>query len=154
VAQYLRIEPEKDLLLAFIEETDYPNKIWLEDDSYLENIILAAIENDDDETLGYIWGHWSEEDTLSAHIGVTPFCSVDWHSVFPKMLHVAEFLGARFVIAAFPHLRQAKALGRFVQRLGFEPYEDNPFKENFVYRRSIDGNLFPARPAAQEEAAN
>lgn len=146
--QWIRIEPNKGEIIRYIEDFDYPNKQWL-DDPWMLHETLACRISDEYGTVGFVWCHWVEDKTLSAHFGVLPGAAIDWPHLIDKMMDYADFLGADEIALSFDGVKRAKALARLAVSQGFTQDPDNPHGITNFYRRRTHGrNLQP--PEAPE----
>lgn len=138
MTQRLRIETDHGEILRYIEDFDYPNKVWLEN-PWMLNECIAGRVFDEYGTLGYIWGHWGDAGLLTVHVGLLPGTKLDWRGLFDEMMTIAYFLGADEIGLSFDGVPRAKALIRLVTSLGFTHDPENPYGVTNFYRRSTHG---------------
>lgn len=136
--QWIRIEPDKGEILRYIQDFDYPNKVWLDDPWLLHESLTCRI-SDEYGTVGFVWCHWVDDHVLSAHFGILPGATVDWDNLIDKMLSYADFLGADEIALSFDGVPRAKALARLVVRQGFTHQPNNPYGITNLYRRRTHG---------------
>lgn len=113
--------------------------------------IITARVTDEYGTVGLIWGHWVSPGVLSVHAGTLPEATFEWRSILPRLLLIAHFLGADEVVMSFDNTERKDGMGRLVKRLGFIPYPDNPYEQDHLYRRKLDGRINPKTPSASED---
>lgn len=134
MSQRIRVEPTARFILPYLELFNYPHTVWLEDPSRLEYCVGARVL-DKFGTIGVVWGHWVQPKQLAAHVLMFPGTAANWDEIMPKLLLIADFLGADEILVSFDGTPRAKALCRLVERYGFVKTQSDHDDLSTFYRR-------------------